>query len=112
MKQAFGLAVAESLAEIVQPSATALVIYDMQTGILRQMPQGQEVLQRVLRLLDLARSAGLRIIFMRHMSLPKRLAGVFQLRQMLAWQRVASVDAANPWFLRDSPGFARAPELA
>ncbi|SED11211.1 Nicotinamidase-related amidase [Rhizobiales bacterium GAS188] len=111
MKQAYGLAIPESLAEIVQPSATALIVYDMQTGILRQMPQGQEVLQRVLRLLDLARSAGLRIIFMRHMSLPKRLAGVFQLRQMLAWQRLASVDEANPWFLRDSPGFALAPEL-
>jgi nicotinamidase-related amidase len=46
------------------------------------------------------------------MSLPKRLAGVFQLRQMLAWQRVAAVEDAHPWFLRDSPGFGLAPELA
>jgi nicotinamidase-related amidase len=112
MKQAYGLAIPESLAEIVRPDTTALIVYDMQTGILRQLPQGQEILGRVLRLLELARSAGLRVIFMRHMSLPKRLAGVFQLRQMLAWQRVASVDEADPWFLRDTPGFALAPELA
>jgi nicotinamidase-related amidase len=46
------------------------------------------------------------------MSLPKKLAGVFQLRQMLAWQRLASVDEAHPWFLRDSLGFGLAPELA
>ena len=31
---------------------------------------------------------------------------------MLAWQRLSSVDEAKPWFLRDSPGFALAPELA
>ena len=112
MKQAYGLAIPETLHEIVQPSATTLIVYDMQVGILRQMPQGAEVLQRVLILLELARSAGVRVIFMRHMSLPKPLAGVFQLRQMLAWQRVASVEDAHPWFLRDSPGFGLAPELA
>jgi biuret amidohydrolase len=47
-----------------------------------------------------------------HMSLPKPLAGVFQLRQMMAWQRATSLEEAAPWFLRDSPGFALAPELA
>jgi nicotinamidase-related amidase len=45
------------------------------------------------------------------MSLPKNLAGVFQLRQAMAWQRVTSVDDVDPWFLRHSPGFPIAPEL-
>ena len=49
---------------------------------------------------------------MRHMSLPKKLSGVFQLRQMMFWQGKASPDEVHPWFLRDSPGFALAPELA
>ena len=48
---------------------------------------------------------------MRHMSLPKELAGVSQLRMAKAWQRVASVAEVRPWFLRDSPGFELAPEL-
>jgi nicotinamidase-related amidase len=111
VKQAYGLQIPETLREAVAPQATALIVYDMQVGILRQMPNGPAVLAKVLRLLELARAADLRIYFTRHMSLPKKLAGVFQLRQMLAWQRVASVDEAHPWFLRDSPGFALAPEL-
>jgi len=48
---------------------------------------------------------------MRHMSLPKKLSGVFQLRQMMFWQSKTSPDEVHPWFLRDSPGFALAPEL-
>jgi biuret amidohydrolase len=46
------------------------------------------------------------------MSLPKRIAGAFQLRQMMAWQRKSDPEDVQPWFLRDSPGFALAPELA
>ena len=45
------------------------------------------------------------------MSLPTKLAGVFQLRQAMAWQRVEKPEAVNPWFLRGSSGFELAPEL-
>ena len=112
MIKAQGLAIPQTLAEAAHPGATALVVYDMQVGILRQLVHGPAVLQRVLEVLELARSAGTRVFFMRHMSLPKKLAGVFQLRQMMAWQSKTSVDDLHPWFLRDSPGFALAPELA
>ncbi|MCW5693558.1 MAG: cysteine hydrolase [Pseudolabrys sp.] len=111
MKQIFGVTVPETLIEAARPDATALIVYDMQVGILRQLPHGQTVLEKVLRLLDLARAAGLRIVFLRHMSLPKRLAGTFQLRQMMVWQRTNDLEKLEPWFLRDSPGFALAPEL-
>jgi nicotinamidase-related amidase len=111
MKRAFGVTVPETLIEAARPDTAALIIYDMQVGILRQLPHGPAVLEKVLRLLDLARAAGLRIIFMRHMSLPKRLSGTFQLRQMMAWQRKTEIDEVEPWFLRDSPGFGLAPEL-
>jgi nicotinamidase-related amidase len=37
---------------------------------------------------------------------------VFQTRQMMFWQNKTSPDEVHPWFLRDSPGFALAPELA
>src|SRR6266487_967395 len=45
------------------------------------------------------------------MSLPKNIAGVFQLRQAMAWQRVKTVEEVDPWFLRDSPGFPITPEV-
>jgi len=112
VKSTNGLAIPETLAETVRPDLTALIIYDMQAGILRQLRHGPDVLARVLAVLELARAAGVRIIFTRHMSLPKKLAGVFQLRQMMVWQGKTSPDEVNPWFLRDSPAFALAPELA
>ena len=112
MKSAYGLSIPATLAEAVRPDITALIVYDMQVGILRQLKSGPDVLARVLQVLELARSAGVRIFFMRHMSLPKKLAGVFQTRQMMFWQNKTSPDDVHPWFLRDSPGFALAPELA
>jgi biuret amidohydrolase len=112
VKSAHGLSIPATLAEAVRPDSTALIVYDMQIGILRQLKAGPDVLARVLQVLELARSAGVRIFFMRHMSLPKKLAGVFQTRQMMFWQNKTSPDDVHPWFLRDSPGFALAPELA
>jgi biuret amidohydrolase len=112
VKSAYGLSIPATLAEAVKPDSTALIVYDMQVGILRQLKAGADVLARVLEVLELARSAGVRIFFMRHMSLPKKLSGVFQTRQMMFWQNKTSPDDVHPWFLRDSPGFALAPELA
>ena len=112
MQHAYGLTIPQTLAEAVAPETTALVVYDMQVGILHQLKDGKAILGKVLETLTLARRAGVRVIFMRHMSLPKRLSGVFQLRQMMVWQRKTAVEELEPWFLRDSPGFALAPELA
>lgn len=111
MQNIHGLAIPETLAEATRPETTALVVYDMQIGILRQLESGPAILERVLQTLHIARSAGIRVFFMRHMSLPTKMAGVFQFRQMMAWQRKSSVEEVHPWFLRDSPGFALAPEL-
>jgi nicotinamidase-related amidase len=105
------LQVPKSLADMARPECCALVVYDMQAGILSQLPHGSEILGKVLEVLEIARQNEFRIFFMRHMSLPTKLAGVFQLRQAMAWQRVDSPEAINPWFLRGSPGFELAPEL-
>jgi nicotinamidase-related amidase len=112
MKQGFGLEIPETLEETCAPQRLALVVYDMQVGILRQLQNGAAVRERVAQVLAAARRAGVRTFFMRHMSLPARLAGVFQLRQAMAWQKATSVDDVQPWFLRDTPGFQLAPELA
>jgi nicotinamidase-related amidase len=112
MKAFAGIDIPENLQDAVRPNRTALVVYDMQIGILQQLSGGQAVLEKVLAVLDAARSAGVRVIFMRHMSLPKRLSGAFQLRQMMVWQRKTSPDDVHPWFLRSNPGFELAPQLA
>ena len=111
MKHAFGLNIPETIEDAVDLESTALIVYDMQVGIIRQMKNGDEVLAKVGKVLAVAREVGLRTFFMRHTSLPKNLMGVFQWRQALAWQRKDSVDDVHPWFLRDSPGHAIVPEL-
>jgi biuret amidohydrolase len=112
MESAYGLEIPESLAEVCSPKHTALLVYDMQVGIIKQIRNGAETVARVRAVLDGARTAGLRIFFMRHMSLPRELMGVFQLRMAMAWQRVKTVAEVQPWFLRDSPGFQLVPELS
>jgi biuret amidohydrolase len=112
VERAYGLEIPGSLEEACRPERTALVVYDMQVGILGQLRDGAAVTARVLQVLQATRAAGLRVFFMRHMSLPKELAGVFQLRMAMAWQRVTSVAEVRPWFLRDAPGFQLVPELA
>ena len=112
MRDAFGLEIPETLEEACDPTRAALVVYDMQVGVLNQVAQRDEVINTVRRVVEAARGAGVRVFFFRHMSLPKNVAGVFQLRQAMAWQRVTSVDDVEPWFLRDSPGFPITPELS
>ena len=111
MKSFAGVDIPETLHDAVRPSRAALIVYDMQVGIVRQLPHATAVLEKVLTVLDAARSAGVRVIFMRHMSLPKRLSGAFQLRQMMVWQRKTSPEEVEPWFLRSNPAFELAPEL-
>jgi nicotinamidase-related amidase len=108
--RAYGLDIPQTLKEACAPSRTALIVYDMQVGIIRQLPHGPEVASKVAEVLRVARDAGVRVFFMRHMSLPKELTGIFGLRTAMAWQRVSTVDEVQPWFLRDSPGFQLVPE--
>jgi biuret amidohydrolase len=100
-----------TLEEAVHPEQMALVVYDMQVGIVRQIADGPRVVDRVQRVLSAARDAGMRVFFTRHLSLPKELMGASQYRMAMAWQRVDRPELVKPWFLRDSPGFSLAPEL-
>jgi len=111
MQQAYGLRVPQTLEETCDPHRLALIVYDMQVGILGQIRDGAAVTAKVAEVLRAARDAGVRIFFSRHMSLPKELMGVFQLRMAMAWQRVGTVEDVRPRFLRDSPGFQLVPEL-
>src|SRR5215475_10804795 len=111
MQEFAGIEIPQSLGEIVSPQNSALIVYDMQVGIVRQVKNGQEITEKVSRILAAARAAGVRTFFTRHMSLPKELMGAFQYRTAMAWQRVDDPEKVVPWFLRDTPGFALVPEL-
>jgi nicotinamidase-related amidase len=111
MNRAFGLEIPRTLDDFCDPTRLALIVYDMQVGIVKQIENGQQLIDRVLQVLAAARKAKIRIFFTRHMSLPKELMGVSQFRMAMAWQGVKSPDEVQPWFLRDAPGFQLVPEM-
>ena len=111
MQHIYGLDIPQTLEETCIPQHTALIVYDMQVGILSQLAHGKDILAKVQQVLDAARNAHMRVFFMRHMSLPKEVAGVFQLHMAMRWQRATNVEDVQPWFLRNSPGFPLTPEL-
>ena len=112
MERAFGLDIPLTLAEVCHPQRTALIIYDMEVGIVSQIADGHHMVERVRRVLQAAREGGYRVFFTRHMSLPNEVAGVIQLRTAMAWQHVDRVDMVKPAFLRDTPQFQIVPEVA
>ena len=111
MQRAFGLNIRQALEDVCDPTSLALIVYDMQVGIVSQIENGRQITDRVMHVLEAARKAGIRVFFTRHMSLPRNLMGAFQFRTAMAWQRVKSAEEVKPWFLRDSPGFHLVPEM-
>ena len=112
MKTAYGLSIPQTLEEVCDPNRIALLVYDMQVGILSQIKNADQVTRQVLKVVAAARDARVRVFFSRHLSLPKELMGMFQFRIAMAWQRADSPDQVNPWFLREAPGFQIIPELS
>ena len=111
MKHAFGIAVPETLAEICTPSSCALLVYDMQIGIVPQIREGPKILDRCVQLVDAARSAGLRIFFTRHFYLANQAAGSGQLRRAMVWQRKDDPADTTPFISQGSKRWEIIPEL-
>lgn len=111
MESGFGLEIPRGLEDVCRPERMALLVYDMQIGIASQIPSGPQITARVAQVLRAAREGGFRVFFTRHLSLPKEVAGITQLRTALAWQHANRVEDIKPWFPRDSPGFQLVPEL-
>jgi len=99
-----------SLAKHLSPSRAALLVYDMQVGICRQV-ESHAIIARVGEVVAASRAAGIRIAWCRHQSLPKAWMGSFAIRMAMAWQRTDDPEKVKPWFLRDTPGVAIIPEL-
>src|SRR5437868_15455314 len=111
MQRSFELDIPQTVEDICDPTRLALVVYDMQIGIVKQIENGQQITDKVLQVLGAARKAENRVFFTRHMSLPKELMGVSQFRMAMPGQREKSPNAAKRGFLWDAPGFDPIPEM-
>ncbi|TVL91602.1 cysteine hydrolase family protein [Streptomyces sp. SAJ15] len=106
-----GLAVPRSLQEACDPKRLALLVYDMQVGILGQIGDRDRVVARTVEVVEAARAAGVRTFFLRHVTLPTALMGVSQLRMWRSWQRTErAADVVSP-FPPDAPQTQLIPEL-
>ncbi|WP_063047330.1 cysteine hydrolase family protein [Nocardia pseudovaccinii] len=112
MQYAYGLSIPQTLADACDPTRMALIVYDMQVGIVRQLPDGDKIVQTCVQLRDAARENGFRVFYTRHMSLPAAAAGVAQLRTAMEWQRVDNPNEVNSSFPQGSPQYQLVPELA
>jgi biuret amidohydrolase len=106
------LSVPDSLAEVCQPDKLALLVYDMQVGILEQIADRQGVIENVGQVLESARAARVRTYFTRHVTLPVELMGVAQLRMWRTWQRADRLEDVTSPFLPNAPPTQIIPELA
>lgn len=99
MDRAHGLDIPRTLEEACDPRRLALLVYDMQVGILGQMPGSDAVVARVVAAREAARATGARVVYVRHVTLPTALMGAAQLRLWRTWQhreRAADVVAVFP----------------
>lgn len=105
------LDIPRTLEEACDPKHMALLIYDMQVGIVSQLPHGPEITRRVGNVLAAARDGGFPVFFSRHMSLPKELMGIFQLRQAMTWQQVERIEDVKSPFPQGSAQWQIVPDL-
>jgi nicotinamidase-related amidase len=111
MKHAFGLDIPQTLDDVCDPARMALLVYDMQVGILRQLPTAPLIISRVTEVIRAARDGGYRILHSRYVSLPLELTGATHLRMAMAWQRTDSIDRLRPAFPPDAPQTQLIPEI-
>jgi nicotinamidase-related amidase len=102
MQHIFGLNIPTTLSDLIEPKSCALLVYDMQVGIRSQIADGDRVVERCAAALAAARSAGMRVVFSRHLSCPKTWMGATQYRSAMAWQKKDDPALVKPWFLRDA----------
>jgi biuret amidohydrolase len=107
-----GLDVPQSLTDVCRPERLALIVYDMQVGILEQVANRETVIRNVRTVLEAARAAGVRTYFTRHVTLPVELMGVAQLRMWRTWQGVDRLEDVRSPFLPDAPQTQIVPDLA
>ena len=111
MERLHDIEIPRTLQDACDPRRLALVVYDMQAGILRQIADRERVVAQVGRTLQAARAAGVRTVFMRHVTLPTELMGAAQLRMWMAWQGAErAADVVSP-FPPDAPDTQLTPEL-
>lgn len=111
MERVEGLEIPQTLEDACVPERLALLVYDMQVGILGQIDDAERVTEGVRTVLEAARASAVRTVFLRHVTMPRRLMGVAQLRMWRAWQQRDSAADVVSAFPPDADHVQIAPEM-
>ena len=98
MQEAHGVQIPETVAEMCRPAAAAVLVYDAQAGILAHVQDADGLTARIRAVLDAARTAGVMVLYVRHVSLPPSHLGPGALRAAMAWQRTDRAEAVKSSF--------------
>jgi nicotinamidase-related amidase len=112
MRKTSFTSVPTKIEDVCDPTRLALVIYDMQCGIVSQVRDGDEITANVRSLIVAARERGYRVFYTRHQWLPNCVAGIGALRRALIWQKVDDVERLTLPFAPGSDLWQIVPELA
>jgi biuret amidohydrolase len=112
MQQAYGVAVPETVAEMCSPTSTAVLVYDVQVGILSHVQDRDSVIGRIRAVITAARAADVPVVYVRHVSVPPSHMGVAAFRTAMAWQRTQRAAEVRSAFPPDAPQTQLVPELA
>jgi nicotinamidase-related amidase len=104
--------VPDTVAEMCQPRRSAVLVYDAQATILSHVRDREAVVGRMTQVLGAARSAGVPVCYVRHVSVPPSHMGVAALRTAMAWQRVDRADQVQWAFPPHAPQTQLVAELA
>jgi nicotinamidase-related amidase len=85
-----------TLAELVDPRSTALVMWDMQKGLAGQAPNAGQLAQNGRRLVDAADAAGVTVIWSKHIYLPLALMNGPWQRYLMRKNKVADPEKLRP----------------
>jgi nicotinamidase-related amidase len=112
MQHAYGVAVPETVAEMCAPDSTAVLVYDVQVGILAHVQDRDGLIERIRSVITAARTAGVPVVYVRHVSVPPTHMGVAALRTAMAWQRTKRAIDVRAAFPPDAPHAQLVDELA
>ena len=112
MRQLYGLEVPTDLAQSCRPARTALIVYDMQCGVISQVNRPDVIVANVAKLLSAARARGFRVFFTRHTWLPPETMGIGQLRRAATWHQLTPDGKFEPPFQSGSAEWEIASELS
>lgn len=100
-----------SLDEVLDPKHSALIVWDMQTGIGGRVAEAAQITATIRALVDVARAADVLVVWSRHVAPPLPLTSPSGLRTLMKRQSVTDVALLRSYMQAGTPDVEIVPSL-